>query len=71
VSAPAAASMPWSVPMRMGPALTTGSVPHTNTRYPGSPDGSTSRPNVSTGVLRSNAIVSGSARTAMVCTVRR
>ena len=63
--------MPWSVAMRIGPALTTGSVPHTSTRYPGSPDGSTTRPNTSTAVLRSNAMTSGNATTATVCTARR
>ena len=63
--------MPWSVAMRIGPAVTTGSVPHTSTRYPGSPDGSATRPNTSTGVVRSNAMVSGSARTATVCMARR
>src|SRR6185369_16863502 len=71
VSASAAASMPWSVAMRIGPAVTTGSTPQTSTRYPGLPVGSDTRPNVSTAVLKSNAIVSGNARTAMVCTARQ
>src|SRR3954471_6984146 len=68
VSASASSSKPNSVVMPIGPAATTGTQPHTRTRYPAPPEASRTRPNVSRAMARSKAMTSGSARTAIECT---